>query len=499
MTVLPDHGDLSPFVSHYGIFAATDGAAEAGRAQSFSRPQARSDNEVLAACRAASNGSIFTELENGLFKGLSSDHPDFDHSGADLANANFIWFHARNYEQAKRLLLASKLGQRDKMQNRPDYIERTLDRAADQEFTLVDSPNLPGKAVVANRQRFKPLSGAAIDALVQIEWRVKLVFVAEGVGSIVGPSKSGKSFLAIAMGCAIAEGKIWFVFKTKSAPVLYVSLEGNAGFQQRAKAWTTYHGRPMPDNFAAILQPFLLTSEQDIQDLAAVCPQGSVVIIDTLSRATPGMDENSGKDMGVIIAAASRLQQLIGGLVILVHHTGKDVEKGSRGHSSLPAALDGSLVVSREGDCRTFTLDKVKDGEDGAKFGFRLEVVKIGVDADGDEITSCVVIPDESGSVSRSERLTPNQKFAFTTFMKAFAEIENPGFSGLRLGVPLATWRDVFYREDTADNAEAKKKRFQRARSDLVRIGKLTVEDDVYYCGPSFPNIADQLGGGADE
>lgn len=104
-----------------------------------------------------------------------------------LANANFIWFHSRNYEQAKRLMLASKLGQRDKMQNRPDYIERTLDRAADQEFSLVDTPKLQGKAVVANPQRFKPLSGSAIDALVQIEWRVKLVFVAEGVGSIVGP------------------------------------------------------------------------------------------------------------------------------------------------------------------------------------------------------------------------------------------------------------------------------------------------------------------------
>ncbi|SEQ90777.1 helicase RepA family protein [Thalassovita taeanensis] len=499
MTALPDHGYLSSFIAHYGVSAATSGAAEAGRAQSFSRPQTRSDEEVRAACRSASNGANFIALEAGKHKGVSADHADFDHSGADQAFTNYVYFHSGNYEQTKRIVLASKLGQREKMQNRPDYLERTLDRAADQEFALVDYPNLQDKVVVPNSQRFKLLSGSAIDALVPIGWRVKSVFVAEGLGSIVGPSKSGKSFLATCLGCAIAEGQGWFGFKTKPAPVVYVSLEGNAGFQQRAKAWTTYHGRPMPENFAAILQPFLLTSEQDIQDLAAVCPQGCVVIIDTLSRATPGLDENSGKDMGVIVAAASRLQLLIGGLVILVHHTGKDVEKGSRGHSSLPAALDGSLVVSRDGDCRAFTLDKVKDGEDGAKFGFRLQTVKIGIDEDGDEITSCVVIPDESGSISKADRLTPSQKFAFTTFMKAFSEIERPDFSGLRIGVPLATWRDVFYREDTADNAEAKRKRFQRARSDLVRIGKLTVEDDVYYSGPSFPSVADQLGGGENE
>jgi len=63
----------------------------------------------------------------------------------------------------------------------------------------------------------------------------------------------------------------------------------------------------MPENFAAILQPFLLTSEQDIQDLAAVCPQGCVVIIDTLSRATPGMDENSGKDILTVLSAKSSI------------------------------------------------------------------------------------------------------------------------------------------------------------------------------------------------
>jgi hypothetical protein len=39
-------------------------------------------------------------------------------------------------------------------------------------------------------------------------------------------------------------------------------------------------------------------------------------------------------------------------------------------------------------------LSKNKDGVDGIPNSFRLEVVKLGKDIDGEDITSCVVVPD---------------------------------------------------------------------------------------------------------
>ena len=72
-------------------------------------------------------------------------------------------------------------------------------------------------------------------------------------------------------------------------------------------------------------------------------PPGAVVFLDTLNRAAPTADENSSKDMGEILSAAKLLQSLINGLVVLVHHTGKDATKGLRGHSSLFAALDAAV------------------------------------------------------------------------------------------------------------------------------------------------------------
>jgi putative DNA primase/helicase len=111
-----------------------------------------------------------------------------------------------------------------------------------------------------------------------------------------------------------------------------------------------------------MLQPFKLTDGQDVLDLAAVVPAGAVVVVDTLNRAAPTADENSSRDMGEILEAAKTLQTLTRGLVVLVHHTGKNAAAGLRGHSSLFAAMDAAIEVSREGDRREWKVAKSKDG-----------------------------------------------------------------------------------------------------------------------------------------
>ena len=77
----------------------------------------------------------------------------------------------------------------------------------------------------------------------------------------------------------------------------------------------------------------------------------------------------------------------------LVHHAGKDASKGARGWSGIKAAVDAEIEVIRddENGTRTVHVSKVKDGEDGARWGFKLDVVSIGIDQDGDEVTSCAV------------------------------------------------------------------------------------------------------------
>lgn len=242
--------------------------------------------------------------------------------------------------------------------------------------------------------RFRLLSGDQLRELPPLSWRVRGVVPAAGLAAVYGPSASGKTFLALDMACAIAEGRRWFDCRTVAAPVVYAALEGEAGLRVRAQAWEVHTGRALPEGMRLMLQPFKLTEAQDVKDLAAVVPTGAVVFVDTLNRAAPTADENSSRDMGEILEAAKTLQTLTGGLVVLVHHTGKDSSKGLRGHSSLFAALDAAVEVLRDGERREWRVAKSKDGQDGDAHPFKLQTETLGLDAHGDAITSCVVVPD---------------------------------------------------------------------------------------------------------
>ena len=204
--------------------------------------------------------------------------------------------------------------------------------------------------VKAPAMRYKLLSGADLCNAPPMRWMVRGVLPLEGLAALYGASGSGKSFLMLDIASAVAGGDSeWFGRRVTQAPVTYVCLEGEAGTGKRVKAWSLHHNKAVPDALRFITQPFDLLSD-DVADLARAViaggGAGGLVILDTLNRAAPGADENSSVDMGNLIAAAKELQMLVGGLVLLVHHTGKDTTKGLRGHSSLYAALDGAIEVT---------------------------------------------------------------------------------------------------------------------------------------------------------
>jgi hypothetical protein len=147
------------------------------------------------------------------------------------------------------------------------------------------------------------------------------------------------------------------------------------------------------------MQALDLRNADDVREIAeavtAAGAAGGLLVVDTLNRAASGADENSVVDMGAIIAAAKGQQSKLGGLVLLVHHSGKDTTKGLRGHSSLHAALDAAIEVSRTDDRRDWRIAKAKDGDDGAAHPFSLERVEIGEHDDGEPMTSCVVVAGE--------------------------------------------------------------------------------------------------------
>ena len=289
--------------------------------------------------------------------------------------------------------------------------------------------------------RYKLLGADELRNLPPLAWRVRGVLPAVGLAALYGPSASGKSFLAFDMAASIAEGCQWFDCRVEAAPVVYAALEGEAGFKLRAQAWETSRGRALPDGLRMMLQPFKLTDGQDVLDLAAVVPAGAVVVLDTLNRAAPTADENSSRDMGEILEAAKLLQTLTRGLVVLVHHTGKNAAAGLRGHSSLFAAMDAAIEVSREGDRREWKVAKSKDGIDGEACPFKLAVEVLGTEPTGEAITSCVVVRDTAVEDVRAVKLPQggNQRVILDALRPMFKDGQTgkPGAPPLRPCIEL--------------------------------------------------------------
>ncbi len=249
-------------------------------------------------------------------------------------------------------------------------------------------------------RRYRLASAEDLAGLPPMRWLVRGVLPKQGLAAVYGPPGSGKTFLVLDLAAAVAEGARWFGYSVKPTPVVYVGLEGEGGLSQRVQAWAQHHHKALPADLKFVVaQPFDLLEDDDLTELAqaisASCGPGALIVIDTLNRAAPGADENASEDMGRIIAAAKRLQAAVAGLVLLVHHAGKDTTKGMRGHSSLLAAIDTAIEVSRQGSGRQWKLAKAKDAADTDALSFELEPLTLGLDHDQQPVTSCVVVPRE--------------------------------------------------------------------------------------------------------
>lgn len=229
------------------------------------------------------------------------------------------------------------------------------------------------------------------------KWWIKGLIPQAQIGAIFGASGSGKSFLALDFMAHLSLGLDWRGHRTKRARGLYVAAEGGAGVGKRIKAWGQHnHVDPKDLDIMVLTVPPNIMLKEDITELVrSITWYGGFdyIVLDTYAQVTPGANENAAEDMGLALSHCRVISEATGVLVIIVHHTGKDASRGVRGWSGINAALDFAIETSRseESGYREARVTKMKDGEDGLTYGFKLEVVTVGLDEDGDEITSCII------------------------------------------------------------------------------------------------------------
>ena len=244
------------------------------------------------------------------------------------------------------------------------------------------------------KSKFEVIQVNAFAAGPQPEWIIKAVIPAATIGVCFAESGGGKSFAVFDMGMSVARGVPWNGQRVRQGRVVYVAAEGADGVRKRAQAYAQHHGVSLPDvPFGVIAgRPDLIKDDHKALAEAVNAWGGAdLLIIDTLAQSMAGGDENSGEDMGKVLVHCQLLHSLTNAMVLLIHHSGKDASKGARGWSGLKAAMDCELEITRNGEQRSLRVSKQKDGEDGIGWGFKLQQVGLGQDADGDPVTSCVV------------------------------------------------------------------------------------------------------------
>lgn len=286
----------------------------------------------------------------------------------------------------------------------------------------------------------------------------------EGAMSVwYGESNSGKTYLVLDLARAMSLGSPWLGHRTVQGCVIYVAAEGSKTIERRIRAIRTIEGDI--DFPLGVVKTGLdmCHSSGDTEALAALVNakakefnlRPSLVIVDTLSRVLAGGNENDSVDMGALVKNGDLLRELTGAHVAWVHHTGKDIARGARGHSLLRAGTDTEIEITHDGasGLRCAKITKQRDlSSNGIQLYGKLEPVELGTNQWGNTITACVVIPVEALDAPRprtkqlSEIADRAVRIAREVSKSCGLTVQTSAVPGGKQLIDYDAWRDEFIR-----------------------------------------------------
>lgn len=203
------------------------------------------------------------------------------------------------------------------------------------------------------------------------------------------PSGAAKTWLVLDMLAHIANGMPWQGRAVRQCDVVYVAGEGVPSFGPRVKAWREYHGKPsrikMTPDIAQIAEDAWVLFIRAMME-----HKPGIIVFDTASTITVGLEENSNKDANLIHSRLNLLVNATGSCVLLIHHTGWEDKGRPRGASAMFGGMDTELILTREGKSMDLTLkfEKQKHVEEDRPQRLRMEKAHGGL----------IIVPKRGGS-----------------------------------------------------------------------------------------------------
>jgi RecA-family ATPase len=220
-----------------------------------------------------------------------------------------------------------------------------------------------------------PLQFFDINAINQLpvnKWIIQDIIPDNSTIILYGESGCGKTFVAIDISLHITNNMMWNSnVLMKPGIVIYLAGEGIYGFSNRLNAWQSYYKQISPLFFIIPINNISIWMEDNINKLILTLgiitekmnKTISLIIVDTLARASYGLDENSSKDMGIFLRNFEIVKEKFSCSILYIHHQGKDSSKGMRGSSVLLGAIDTCINIYRTNDDKIiFKVEKQKDG-----------------------------------------------------------------------------------------------------------------------------------------
>jgi hypothetical protein len=334
-------------------------------------------------------------------------------------------------------------------------------------------------------------------------WLVKNLLASVSYGVLAGQWGSGKTFVVFELSACLMTGQPFIGHRVKrQCGVLYIAAEGAGEVRKRLTAvvqekcgglqrvpFRWYEAAPtlLSPNATETLIAMARKAEASLQQEFGL-PLG-LIVIDTVAASAGYAQQGAESDAAVashIVRVFAQVAAACSCVVLGVDHFGKNIETGTRGSSAKEANAELVLAClgEREASGRVvntrLAVRKNRSGPQGQEYPFTLRLVELGVDEDGDPITTMVVDwqagpaspkPESMGDPWQDDRRTDSRQGMLLLKRVLMSVLANQGVDltsesngpVLRM-VDQEVARAEFYARTAADGTEEQKRKLRWQR-----------------------------------
>lgn len=367
------------------------------------------DKEILSILYNSKSG----HKAKKLYAGDMSEY-NHDHSSAELALMNYFVFYTQDEQQLNRLYASSSLS-RDKWDevhssDGRTYGEMTLQKAIDDCEHVYKPKQVTSSTRSRSKLKLTPIK-EILNRKFGLDMVIENLLPLGSLACLFGEPAGGKSFVALDMALCISQGIPWHGLKVEQGSVAYVAGEGLEGIAKRLKALVAKYGCDDPKDFYLSNGSIDLADNKSVQSLLhELSGKKSIklIVIDTMHRNFTG-DENSAKDIAMLVKHADDLKDQTGATILIVHHSGKSKQSEARGSSAFKAALDVEIKVTNEKGVVTLKNTKMKDLKLFEPLHFKLTTKLLDeLDKQGNPVSSAVLESTDAPQLFTSSSASKN-------------------------------------------------------------------------------------------